>query len=256
MTTERPKIFFTFTLQNLIADGRKHLRHDLAFVGKNSCHFDAGRNFLLAIGSRSAQLNAFRQTPGDARLRSHDLIKPASERPRRQCWVVLGDQRLLNTNHRPAFERRVLRGGANKHRRRNRCGKCVHKASEEALIEWGGQQLASLFDLNLAAQIGHHDFSLSAAQLEDHLPAIPARRNWIVGVSDHGYANEIARAFGDRFGQRHLLSAKRRAVAGIFNVAAREHAAIGAFDDRADFEVGIRRAGIFSRPPSHFDQFV
>jgi len=108
----------------------------------------------------------------------------------------------------------------------------------------------------MAAQVSHHDLHSSTAQLENYLAACAARWNWQTRIGDHCNADEIARALGDRLAQRHLFSAQRRAIAGIFNVAARERPAICAFDYRADFEIGVGRASILSRLSGHFDQFV
>jgi hypothetical protein len=108
----------------------------------------------------------------------------------------------------------------------------------------------------MAIQFGHYDLHLSAAQLEDHLTARAARRNRTFGVGHHRYANEISRAFGYSLGQRHLFGAKRRTVAGIFDVAARECPSVSAFNRRADFEFGIWRVGAFPRLPGYVDQFI
>jgi hypothetical protein len=49
-------------------------------------------------------------------------------------------------------------------------------------------------------------------------------------------AYEISRAFGGSPNRRHLPSAKRRAVAGVFDVAAHERPSVSAFDRRADIK--------------------
>jgi hypothetical protein len=108
----------------------------------------------------------------------------------------------------------------------------------------------------LAIQPGHNNFHVSTTQLKDHLTARAAWRNRTFSVGYHRDADEIPRALGYSFGQRHLLGAKRGTVAGIFDVAARECPSVSALNHRADFESGVRRVSALPRLPGYFDQFI
>src|SRR2546428_793991 len=64
------------------------LRHDLTVVTQNGRGFDAGRNALIPLGSRSVLLDTFPQTPAYAGLRAYNLSEPIPERKAGQSGVI------------------------------------------------------------------------------------------------------------------------------------------------------------------------